>query len=55
MKIKKGYSLEDLLKPTTMTCGRCGGELIVHPYLWQGQIKSINWCVVCSIKKEKPE
>ena len=40
-------TLEEVMKTTTMKCARCGGELIVHPYIWEGQIKSINYCKNC--------
>ena len=37
-------TLEEALKTETWECVRCGGPLIVHKYVWEKQIKSINYC-----------
>jgi len=43
--------LEEILKPEIWTCAKCGGDLHVHKYLWEKEIKSINWCKNCSPDK----
>lgn len=52
MKIKLP-SLEEQLKPSTMTCGKCGGILHIIPYkkdLGKGRfrIETMNLCGKCS-------
>ena len=49
-------SLEELLKPSVITCGRCGGELHIIPIkkdLGKGifAIETINICAKCTFAK----
>ena len=49
---------DDLLKPTTMTCAKCGGTLHVIPYETTAHIgkkvhtyiKTMNICGTCTFK-----
>jgi len=45
--------LKEILKPEIWTCATCGGELHVHKYIWNKEIKSINYCPNCWNKKNK--
>jgi len=50
-------SLEELLKPTIITCGKCGGDLHVIPIkkdLPNGKftIETINLCARCTFKNK---
>ena len=63
MKRQPFLTYQELLKPTTMTCGRCGGTLNVFPYehilgytkkgIKKVEIKTINICEKCSIQPQK--
>jgi len=49
-------TLEEQLKPTTMTCGKCGGTLHVIPVKNdlgnnRFRIETINLCGKCSFSK----
>jgi len=54
--MKPKWSLEELMKPWTCTCGKCGGELHIIPYKKQiGKkkftIDSMNLCKNCTFKE----
>jgi len=50
--VMKKFNLDEILKPTIMTCARCGGDLHVIPYLKkEGKrkvIKTVNICGNCT-------
>ncbi len=51
-------TLEEQLKPTTMTCIKCGGVLHIFPYkqdLGQGRfrVETVNICGKCSFEVPK--
>jgi hypothetical protein len=51
-------TLEELMRPTVITCGRCGGELHVIPVredLGKGKtgIRTINICGKCTFEKRR--
>ena len=41
----KGITLDETLSPMKMTCGNCGGELIVYPAPIP---EGTGWCPNCS-------
>ena len=42
-------TLDEALRPMTMTCGTCGGDLVCYPKEWSGQEEqSVNYCDNCS-------
>ena len=42
-------TLDEALRPMTMTCGTCGGNLVCYPKKWSGQEEqSVNYCANCS-------
>ena len=51
-------TLEEIMKPTTMTCADCGGTLHIIPFrkeLGKGKftIETINICGKCTFKKQE--
>jgi len=55
---KNMLTLEELMKPSIITCGKCGGELHIIPYKeWLNdkhtkfEIKTINICGKCTFGK----
>lgn len=49
-------TLEELMKPTIITCGKCGGQLHIIPYqVRDGKgfvVKTVNLCGKCSFGRE---
>jgi len=50
-------TIEEILKPTTMTCGGCGGTLHIIPYKVdlgknRFRIETMNICGKCSFKSK---
>lgn len=42
--------LKEILKPEKWKCAICGGDLFVHKYVWNKEIKGIYYCPKCSNK-----
>ncbi len=56
--MKPRMALEELMKPTIMTCGKCGGKLHVIPIrkdLGKNKfvIETINICGTCTFEVKK--
>lgn len=54
--MKSTITLEEIMKPSIMTCIRCGGKLHIIPFkkdLGKGKftIETINICGKCTFKK----
>lgn len=46
-------SIEEVMKPKVITCGKCSGELHIIPIRNGNKIETINICGNCTFKGDK--